>query len=98
MWTFDPPRVREHPCAKPVEMMRHIVTASSRPGATVLDCFLGGGATGEAAVVEGRNFIGIEINPEYADIARRRCAEAERQGDLFVAKTRPPKPEQGNLL
>ena len=95
VWTFNPPKSRSHPCEKPLAMMRHIIKASSRPDAVVLDCFLGSGATAEAAINEGRNFIGIEINPEYAAIARERCAKAERQPDLFI---KPPKPEQGSLL
>jgi len=60
-------------------------------GGSVLDPYCGSGSTGEAAVRLGLDFIGIEINPEYADIARERCAKAERQPDLFV---KPPKPEQ----
>ena len=95
VWTFNPPKSRSHPCEKPLSIMRHIIKASSKPDAVVLDCFLGSGATAEAAIMEGRNFIGIEINPEYADIARERCAKAERQPDLFV---RQPKPTQGSLL
>jgi site-specific DNA-methyltransferase (adenine-specific) len=41
-------------------------------GGTVLDCFMGSGSTGIAALREGFNFIGIEINAAYCEIARRR--------------------------
>ena len=49
------------------------------PGGTVLDPFMGSGSTGRAAVLEGFNFVGIEMTPEYYDIADRRIAEAEAQ-------------------
>ena len=45
-------------------------------GATVLDPFCGSGTTGVACVQTGRNFIGIEIDPGYCEIARRRIADA----------------------
>jgi site-specific DNA-methyltransferase (adenine-specific) len=44
------------------------------PGGTILDPFLGSGTTGIAAAREGFNFIGIEIDPHYLDIARARIA------------------------
>ena len=84
---------REHPTQKPVGVMLWIIENYTSPGETILDPFCGSGTTGVACIRTGRNFIGIEINPEYADIARRRCEEAERQGDLFV-KQPVAKPEQ----
>jgi site-specific DNA-methyltransferase (adenine-specific) len=53
-------------------MMEHIVTASSRPGATVLDCFVGRGTTGVAALRHGRRFIGIEMSPRWVEATRAR--------------------------
>ncbi len=44
----------------------------TKPGGTILDCFLGSGSTGCAAVIEGMNFIGIEQDEGYLEIARRR--------------------------
>ena len=58
-----------------------IAPAPTRPG-TVLDPFAGSGTTGLVALREGRNFIGIELNPEYADMARRRIGQA--QSPLFA--------------
>ena len=55
----------KHPCEKPLEMMAHIITASSKPGATVLDCFAGSGVTLQACAKLGRIGIGIEKNAEY---------------------------------
>lgn len=56
----------KHPCEKPLDMMRHIVRASSRPGDLVLDCFCGSGATLRAAFVEGRHFIGGDSDAYWA--------------------------------
>jgi len=47
----------------------------------VLDPFMGSGSTGKAAVLEGFDFIGIELNPEYSEMARKRI---EKVGGLFV--------------
>lgn len=67
VWTFPTVSTRKgkHPCEKPLAMMEHIIRASSRPGAVVLDCFMGSGVTGEAAIKLGRDFIGMEMDPKY---------------------------------
>jgi site-specific DNA-methyltransferase (adenine-specific) len=76
VWTF--PTVQhykgKHPCEKPLAMMEHIIRASTRPGAVVLDCFAGSGVTGQACRNLGREFIGIEREAEYVEIARARIA------------------------
>jgi len=59
--------------------MRWLVRLVARPGDTVLDPFMGSGTTGVAAADLGRDFIGIELNPDYLDIARRRIEAAEAQ-------------------
>jgi len=74
----------KHPCEKPVEMLRHMIEASTRPDALVLDCFAGTGSTGIACVAEGRSFIGVEIDASYVEIARRRIEAAAQQTSLFV--------------
>ena len=76
VWSFPTVgrRVGKHPCEKPLAMMEHIVTASSRPGAVVLDPFMGSGVTGEAALKHGRNFIGIEADPGYFASASKRIS------------------------
>lgn len=61
-----------HPTVKPVELMRYLIRLITPPGGTVLDPFTGSGSTLRAADVEGFNAIGIELNPEYAAIARSR--------------------------
>lgn len=55
----------KHPCEKPQDLLRHIITASSRPDAVVLDAFMGSGSTGKAALALGRSFIGIELDPAW---------------------------------
>jgi site-specific DNA-methyltransferase (adenine-specific) len=56
----------------------------SDAGDTILDPFMGSGTTGYAAVKAGRKFIGIEINPEYFDIACERLERAHDQFRLFA--------------
>ena len=72
-----------HPTVKPVALMRWLVRLVTPPGGLALDPFAGSGTTGVACVLEGRAFLGIELDAGYADIARRRIASAEAQGNLF---------------
>ena len=82
-----------HPCAKPVAAMEWAVGRASLEGETVLDPFMGSGTTGVAAVKLGRQFIGIEIEPRYFDLACRRIDQATRQRDLFIEPAKPAKQE-----
>jgi site-specific DNA-methyltransferase (adenine-specific) len=74
VWTF--PTVQhypgKHPCEKPAAMLEHIITASTRPGAVVLDCFAGSGATLLAAKSLERFPIGIEIDDHWVQVAKAR--------------------------
>ena len=72
-----------HPTQKPLEVMKWCIGHAPRSD-TVIDPFMGSGTTGVAAVQMGRNFIGIEREPRYFDIACKRIEEAQRQGDLFL--------------
>ena len=72
-----------HPTQKPLKVMTHIVEALCKPGRTVLDPFMGSGTTGVACINLGRNFIGIEREPQYFNIACRRIEDAQRQQRLF---------------
>lgn len=67
---------RFHPTQKPVDLMRRAVRLICPPGGTVLDPFMGSGTTGVACVSEGRDFIGIEREPEYYAIAEARIEHA----------------------
>lgn len=64
----------------PEELVRPCILAGSRPGDTILDPFAGSGTTGEVAMQEGRNFIGIEINPNYCEMIRQRLDACCREG------------------
>jgi len=70
-------RKNTHPTVKPTKLMRYLVRLVTPPGGTVLDPFMGSGSTGKAAKLEGFNFIGIEREAEYVEIARARIAAAE---------------------
>lgn len=72
----------KHPTVKPTDLMRYLVRLVTPPGGTVLDPFMGSGSTGKAAMLEGFDFIGIELDPEYLEIARARI---ETSKDLFAA-------------
>ncbi len=78
-----------HPTQKPVAIMEPFVGLVA-PGETVLDPFMGSGTTGVAAAKMGRRFVGVEISPEYFDIACRRIEEAWKQPRLFAEPTPPP--------
>jgi DNA methylase len=77
---------------KPVALMRWLCKLVTPPGGTILDCFAGSGSTLIAAVLEGFDAIGIDSDPEYAEIARRRIAHAVKHGErwLEAAKASPP--------
>ena len=76
VWTFDPVRAYagKHPCEKPQDMLRHIINASTRQNAMVLDCFMGTGSTGIACHDLNRKFIGIELDDNYFKIAQERIS------------------------
>jgi site-specific DNA-methyltransferase (adenine-specific) len=57
-------------------MLEHIISASSRPGALVLDCFGGSGSTAIAAQKLGRNYLVFEIDPHWAAVARQKLGES----------------------
>ena len=65
-----------HPCQKPTEILERMIRCSSRPGAVVLDCFMGSGSTGVAAVNTGRKFIGIELDEKFYETAKNRIEKA----------------------
>jgi DNA modification methylase len=75
----------DHPTQKPVGVMKWCISHLPEPNRLILDPFMGSGTTGVAAVQMGRDFIGIEREPKYFDIACKRIEEAQRQGDLFIS-------------
>ena len=86
----------QHPTQKPVALMQWCL--GFLPDATtILDPFMGSGTTGVACVKLGRKFTGIELDPDYFDIACKRIEDAYRQPDMFVEPP-APKPVQEELL
>ncbi len=71
---------KAHPTQKPELLLERIILASSRPGDLILDPFFGTGTTGAVAKKLGRHWIGIEIDPGYITLARRRIDEIPEQG------------------
>jgi site-specific DNA-methyltransferase (adenine-specific) len=63
-----------HPTCKSIRLMRWLCRLITPPGGTVLDPFAGSGSTGAAALAEGFKFLGMELSPEYAEIARGRLS------------------------
>jgi DNA modification methylase len=83
-----------HPTQKPVALMEWCL--GFLPDAkTILDPFMGSGTTLVASAKLGRKGIGIELDPDYFEIACRRVEQAYRQPDLFIPQ--PPKPTQEAL-
>jgi len=65
-----------HPTVKPLALMRYLCKLVTPPQGTILDPFTGSGSTGVAAIQEGYSFVGIELDNEYAEIAKRRIEAA----------------------
>lgn len=79
VWSIPPPARGEkthgrHTTQKPLELLRRIITASTRPGDVVVDPFCGSSTTGVACLETGRRYVGIEVNPEYHALSLRRMA------------------------
>jgi site-specific DNA-methyltransferase (adenine-specific) len=67
--TNHPMNQNYHPTVKPTDLMRYLCRLVTPPNGTVLDPFTGSGSTGKGAVLEGFNFVGIELSADYAAIA-----------------------------
>lgn len=86
----------EHPAVMPRQMAEDHILSWTNEGYTILDPFMGSGTTLVACHKLGRLGTGIEIDPEYFDIACKRVDKATRQADLFVAP--PAAPTQETLI
>lgn len=73
----------DHPTQKPLSISRRIIKHFSNPGDTILVPFAGSGSECVAAVIEGREYLGFELNPNYVDIAR------ERVNNVVISSTHP---------
>ena len=75
-----------HQAQKPVELMEKSIINSSEIGDTVLDTFMGSGSTGVACVNTNRNFIGIELDEKYFEVAKKRIEDAQKCLDKSIDK------------
>jgi len=74
-----------HPTTKPLGLYRRILSVIANPGNVILDCCMGSGTAGVAALELGMPFIGIDNHPEYFAMAEKRIAQAALQPGLFTA-------------
>jgi DNA modification methylase len=95
--TTKPSEKNGHPCPKPLYVMKWLVNRASVEGETILDPFMGSGTTLVACAKLGRKGIGIELDPDYFEIACKRVQAAYDQPDLFVAPPTPPTQEGMDL-
>ena len=72
-------RKNNHPTVKPIALMRYLIRLITPKGEVCMDPFLGSGSTGMAAVLEGRDFIGIEMSEDYMEIAKARIEWAKKE-------------------
>jgi site-specific DNA-methyltransferase (adenine-specific) len=73
------PQSNHHPTVKPTDLMAYLIRLVTPKGGVVLDPFMGSGSTGKAAVREGMNFIGIEREEEYMEIAKTRIEHEQKK-------------------
>src|SRR5690606_10218382 len=79
IWRFPVGRNKLHPTQKPAALMEYLILSSTNEGDTVLDNCMGSGTTGVACVKTNRNFIGIEKEPKYFEIAKTRIYGTKQQ-------------------
>lgn len=72
------PRHNHHPTVKPIALMEYLIKLVTREGAVVVDPFAGSGTTGIGCVNLKRNFVGMDITPEYVEIAQSRITFAQK--------------------
>lgn len=78
------PLKTDHPTPKPVNLAKHFIKLHSTDGDIILDPFCGGGSTIEACYEMGRDYIGIEIDPQFVLLSTDRIKQATRQERLFI--------------
>ena len=95
VWNYDIEKKQGHITPKPLELIKNIILHSSKEGQIVLDCFMGSGTVALACQQTNRNFIGIEKESKYIDIANKRLS----QKSLFQSyESNKPKVTQCTLL
>lgn len=79
----------EHPCQFPISIAQRLILSMTPENGTVLDPFMGSGSTGAAAIIENRNFIGVELDHDYFNIAKSRLELAENKELLYREIDKP---------
>jgi site-specific DNA-methyltransferase (adenine-specific) len=92
VWTFSHVHYcsaerQPHPTQKPEALLERMIKASSNPGDLVLDPFVGSGTTCRVAQVLGRNWLGIEVNPDYVRMSQQRLETTFEQFDSVDPRT-----------
>jgi len=80
---LNSPKNKLHPTQKPLEYLKGIIELTTGKNDLVLDCFMGSGSTGIACKDLQRDFIGVEINNEYFNIAKQNIEKKDLQTELF---------------
>ena len=83
IWKINPETKSEHPAPFPISLVDKCVRYYSYEDDTILDPFIGSGTTAVACKLTGRNFIGIELNQKYVDIANKRLQNTFKQEELI---------------
>lgn len=85
--SYDIPSGKErfHPTQKPLDLCEYLIKTYTNEGETILDNCMGSGTTGVACKNLNRNFIGIELDPEYFKIAEKRINENIQSTEVFVS-------------
>jgi DNA modification methylase len=99
VWTIPSVRANnDHEAKFPIELPRRVIRLLTSPGETILDCFIGSGTTAIAAIREGRNYLGIELQPHYVELARTACEREEQSMRFLQGKSRPDAEETYNSI
>lgn len=77
--SFAKTKCELHPTQKPVDLLEYLITKSTNENDIVLDTFMGSGSTGVACMNTNRNFIGIELDQKYFEIAKERIYKAQHE-------------------
>ena len=83
VWNYEISEKVNHPTPKPIKLLENILLHSSNENDVVLDCFMGSGSTGVACKNLNRNFIGIEKDDKYFQIAKDRIEKHQVQKEIF---------------
>lgn len=79
IFSYDTPKNKIHEAQKPIELLERLILLSSKEKDTIIDPFMGSGTTGVACKNLNRNFIGIELDDKYFEIAKKRIEYAKEK-------------------